>query len=191
MPHPEDEEQGSEDWNPEKDKKHDKLLDRAMELMEKEHARQEQHEAGRVVNALDYFPSQQQISVRRIKNGYILTYFEAKEVPRSPMPFALPGLRFPEQVEVSFKTAAEGIPHFVAAIDNAELLAKSAALVEAAAAEQMKMVARARGGPVPPAIRRAVDPDPLRPVTPFFPLGPGTPENEPKPLEDPPPAQPS
>ena len=182
----------SEDWTPEKEKKQDpsKLMERAMAMMDRQEAQVEEATAARTVNALDYmYPAnRQQIAIRRIKNGFIMTYFEAKEVPRGPALVNVPGVLFPKEVEVFMASATDAQPLLVEALKNAELLEKSAAIIEKVAAEQMRMAQSLRrpGAVVP--FPRAVGPfDPPPAAAP----PPATPDEETRKLEDPPPASPA
>jgi len=190
--HPEDEnpiDPDDQEWSPEKDNKHDRMLDRAMELMEKANAREDVHHAGRVVGALDYFPTRQQIAIRKIKNGFIMTYFEAKDVPRGPAIVHVPGAFYPKEVEVFLASATDAQPHLAEALKNAELLEKSAALIEKVAAEQMRMAnSLRRPGPVP-AFRPASEA--LLETPPAADPPPALPDDETRKLEDPPTARPS
>ncbi len=135
------EEEEDEDWTPEKDAKRDpgKLMEKYMKILEEKILpSMERSDARSAFSEVASIHPQGQIEIRRIRNGFLMTYFEARE-QLAPPGVASVRIFYPEQVEVFIKNHAEGAEHLKAALMNAELLAKSAEAIREAQRRQVQM----------------------------------------------------
>jgi hypothetical protein len=118
-----------EDWTPEKEARQDPdaMLERYMKVAERLLTSLEKPAQG----PLDYYATaasraQSQIGIRRIRNGHLMTYFEA--VPAQTHPTL--GVIFrPQEVEIYLADYKDGEKYIGEALRHSDLLAKTAEAV--------------------------------------------------------------
>jgi len=141
MPHPEDEPE--EGWTPEKEKSRDpdRLMSRHMKILEeKVLPMMEGSHQERTMPAFVGIGAAEQISIRRIRNGFLMSYYEAIEQPGQ---MGSGPIHIPRHAEVFLATPEDGAALVREALQNAELLARSAEKIRAAYEAQVRQVAAA------------------------------------------------
>lgn len=155
MPFPEDEEQ-AEEWTPEQEKKRDPgvfmekyipLLERFVNGMERSQLPQRASLVSYAssIPAIGIGPSPDQISIRRIRNGFLMRYYEAEQPPAAP-----PGIYIPRMVEVFLRDFRDGADHLAAALTHSDNLARSAELVKQMEDQAARASVRIAVGPASP-----------------------------------------